>query len=241
MTSKTLTAGKTYFVTIKEETRHAGFFDEACQNFYLCRLLHCLNAYQVKLHAYLLEPNQILLLITPMNPAGFYSLMGFLNQNYSNYFASRFDRPVRVWRNAAFICLLPSHKLALDCQKFIERFPLKNRLYRHPGEYRFSSYCSNSFARNPGYLSKHPAFSLFLNREPESLSRYREFVARPFSEPYRQYLESRLMYGRCLMKLKAQIQLEKIKALTDKQKNATRTVVTGKAGNMPGLTPSYNT
>ncbi len=208
MSKDNLIAGKTYFAVLKEGTANTGFYDEACREFYLRRLLHCLGGYQVKLHAYLLEPNQVLLLVTPLTPTGFGSLLRFLNHSYSGYFSTRFSRPVRVWRDAAAVCLLPSQKLVLDSQKFIERFPLRSKSHRHPGEHQYSSYCSNSFCHRPQYLAQHPAFKLFLGRGPQSLNRYREFVATPFAASYYLFLESRLMLGRPLLGARPQYQLE---------------------------------
>ncbi len=203
-----LIAGKTYFAVLKEATANTGFYDEACREFYLRRLLHCFGAYQVKLHAYLLERNQILLLVTPLTPTGFGSLLRFLNHSYSDYFSNRFGRSIRVWRDRASECLLPGQTLILDSQKFIERFPLRSKSHSHPGEHQFSSYCSNSFCHKPQYLVQHPAFKLFLRRGPQSFNRYREFVAKPFMESYYRFLESKFMLGRPLLGAKSQYKLE---------------------------------
>ena len=88
--TKVYSAGKTYFVVLKERTSSTGFYDDACYAFYLLRLMHCLNSYRVKLHAYLLRPKEIWLLITPGTPTGFDSLQRFLNRAYSDYFNNRF-------------------------------------------------------------------------------------------------------------------------------------------------------
>ncbi len=240
MSNNNLMVGKTYFAIIKEGTIGTGFYDDACKQFYLHRLLHCLNAYQVKVHAYLLEPKQVLLLISPITPMGFFSLVKFLNNSYSDYFAIRFNRSVRVWRDIPSICVLPSSKLVLDCQKFIERFPLRSNKNENPGEFHYSSYCSNSFFSHPKYLSRHPAFSEFLNRETEPFRRYREFIAQPFAPPYALYLKSRLLSGRPLLTAKAQIQLEHSKTLTDKEKSGTIVVLTGDTGSVLGHAFSYS-
>lgn len=219
MANKSLAAGKTYFAIVKEGVSSTGFYDGICQEFYLCRLLHCLNAYQVKLHAYLLQPKEIFFLFTPLTPNGFYSLVHFLNRSYSDYFSNRFSRTVRVWRDDPALSLVPSSGLVLDCQKFIERYPLTICSHRHPGEYKFSSYCSNAFIRNPKYLLPHSSFRDYLSKDKEPLKRYRAFIDRPFSPAYLRYLESRLMFGRPLLSAKAQLRLEKCNALTNKNKN----------------------
>jgi putative transposase len=233
MVKKSLVVGKTYFAIVKEGVSSTGFYDDVCQDFYLCRLLHCLNVYQVKLHAYLLQPRQIFFLFTPLTPNGFYSLVGFLNRSYSDYFSSRFCRTIRVWRDNPSLNVVSSSELVLDCQKFIERYPLTICSLRHPGEYKFSSYCSNAFTRNPQYLSQHPSFRDYLSKSKEPLKRYRAFIDQPFSPAYLRYLESRLMFGRPLLSAKAQARLEKSNVLTDKDKNGRMTLMKGSVEEAP--------
>lgn len=228
-----LTAGKTYFVMLREATTNAGFYDEACQEFYLRRLLHCLTAYQVQLHAYSLQQKEILLLATPMTPTGLNSLLKFLNRSYSSYFGKRFSRPVRVWSDFPLICKLPSHKLVLDSQKYIERYALRSGEHCHPGEYRYSSYCSNAFTRNSEYLSPHPAYSNFLNSQEGLFSGYRQFVGHPFSQAYCLFLDSRLLFGRPLLSSKNEIQLENTEALTNKKINGAIALVSDMSGDVP--------
>ena len=202
MTRKTLKTRSTYFTVIKPRTEGTGFFDDACKEFYLCRLLHCQHAFQIKLHAYLLLDQQIFLLFTPQTPSSFHSFLSYLNRVYNDYYLVRFERKVKVWRGAPLISLLPSDKLVLDCQKFLERFTLKAENNNHPGEYLYSSYCSNAFSVIPKPLIRHKAFIQFLRKEVGSLGSYRDFIATPFRVQYEYFLQSRLLEGRPLLRLR---------------------------------------
>lgn len=192
---KTYNAGQTYFVVLKNRTSISGFYDDSCYQYYLLRLLNCLNIYQVKLHAYLLQSQEIWLLVTPGTPTGLDGLLRFLNQSYSEYFNTRFSRFVKVWSDAAISCEISGAQLALDCQKFIEREPLRANLVSHPGEYLWSSYCANSFSRNTNYLVAHGGYRNFLRGKRNCFSQYREFVASPYLDAYYLFLASRLLYG----------------------------------------------
>lgn len=188
-------AGQTYFVVLKEKTSTTGFYDEACYEYYLLRLLNCLNIYQVKLHAYLLQTKQVWLLVTPGTPTALDALLRFLNQCYSSYFNVRFERSARVWSDSALICSISGDKLVLDCQKFIEGEALKAKYVSHPGEYLWSSYCANSFGSNGHYLTPHGAYRNFLKGKTGGLSQYREFIASAYTPAYYLYLRSRLLSG----------------------------------------------
>lgn len=226
MSTKNLIPGKTYFAAIKQKTFGTGFFDDACKEFYLRRLLNCQNVFQVHLHAYLLMEKEIFLLLTPLTPTGFSSYCRFLNRSYSRYYKVRFTRGVQTWKDTATVCQLPSDNLILDCQKFVERYALGFNNTHHPGEYRYSSYCVNAFTHKPRYLKQQRAVRCFVENKPNGLERYREFIATPFREEYERFLHSRLLSGRPLVRQKVAFGLEDNGSLTDIEKSGTIATIT---------------
>jgi len=221
MANRSLISGKAYFATIKQKTFGTGFFDDACKEFYLRRLLNCQKAFNVQLHAYLLMEKDIFLTFTPKTPSGFDSFVRFLNDSYSRYYLIRFARSVSAWKNEPLVCRLPSDNLVLDCQKFVERYVLDFSSKGHPGEYGYSSYCANAFTHKPSFLMRHRAVQQFISIEANGLQRYRDFIAKPFREEYERYLQSRLLWGLPLLQQKSSSRLENSRALTDSEKSGT--------------------
>lgn len=215
MIRRSLIPYRTYFSAIKQKTFGTGFFDDACKEFYLCRLLQCQNAYKVQIHAFLLMEKEVLLLFSPLTPSGFDSFVRFLNRSYSRYYLIRFERTVIAWQNEPLVCQLTGDSLVLDCQKFIERYMLDNSTELHPGEYGYSSYCANAFTHKQGLLKRHRAVRQFMQIEANGLRRYREFVAEPFRQEYERYLRSRLLWGLPRLSQKHSSRLENSKALAD--------------------------
>ena len=204
--------GQTYFVLVERRTGCSGFYDDACYQFYLLRLLNCINAYHVRLHAYFFQANEIWLLVTPGTPTGVTSLLRFLNQAYSNYFNARFDRSVNarsmdIWSNTIVSSLIQGNSLVLDCQKYIERAAFSRGVVTHPGAYKWSSYCANSFGGALQYLTPHPAYNAFIEGIANPHSHYRDFISIPFNEAYCLYLESRLKFGLPLAKREQELAL----------------------------------
>lgn len=195
-------AGQTYIYLVQRRNENAGFYDNACYRFYLLHLLNCLGTFQIKLHAYVLKTDGIWFLATPGTPKAALSLIKFVNQSYSSYFNTRFDRSVKVWRDIPKSSLVQGDQLVLDCQKFIERVPLKYDSINHPGEYEWSSYCANSFGGTSRFLTHHKSFSALIKQSDSPYKRYREFIAKPFNNPYQLYLESRLISGSPVAKRK---------------------------------------
>lgn len=221
MATRSLISGRTYFALIKEKTFGTGFYDDACKEFYLRRLLNCQNAFRVQLHAYLLMEKEVFLTFTPMTPSGFDSFVRFLNSSYSRYYLIRFARNISVWQNEPLVCWLPGDNLVLDCQKYVERYVLDFSGEDHPGEYGYSSYCANAFTHKPRFLMRHRAVRQFIHIQANGLQRYRDFIAKPFREEYGRHLRSRLLCGLPLLQQKSSLRLENNSTLTDIEKSGT--------------------
>lgn len=188
-------AGETYLVCLESRIAGDGFCDEACYKFYLLRLFHCLNLFQVKLHAYLLLPREVSLLVTPGSPFCLRNLMRTINRSYSEYFNTRFGRAVKVWSDTPRSSLVQEATLALQCQKYIERRPLAESELGHPGIYRWSSYCTNAFGGGFHYLKPLAAYKAFIIETTNPYKAYREYIATPFKQEFLLYLQRRIESG----------------------------------------------
>ena len=185
-------AGQTYFVELAEKSGWPGFYDAACFKYYELRLLNFLRAFGVKLHAYVLLKSTIYLLLTPGSPTAVNNLLGTVNRAYEEYFNRRFSRKTKVWARYQKSRALEDHKLVLDCQKYIESAPLRNKLATHAGTYPWSSYCDSAFGVDSKYLTQHSALNAFLRSNSKPHESYREFIATPFENVTIHTLEHRI-------------------------------------------------
>lgn len=188
-------AGQTYVIYQRAINCGDAFYDNACYRFYLLRLLNSLRQCQVRLHAYCLLANEITLLLTPDTPFGISSLLRSVNSQYRRYYQQRFERMFDVWAGPRKSSLVQGHALILDCQKYIERLPIDLNIEQHPGAYEWSSYCANAFGIRYPHLTRHSGLEEFLEIPDQPFRAYRDFIARPFSKAYRDYLNSRLQSG----------------------------------------------
>jgi putative transposase len=184
-------AGEIYFIAFGSRIAGNGFCDDACFNFYLRHLLNSLNVFQLKLHAYLLLPNEVCLLVTPGTPYCVIRLMRSLNRAYSEYFNARFERTVKVWCDIPRCSLIRETKMALECQKYIERRPLASLELDHPGRYRWSSYCANAFGGDSYFLTPLEAYRAMLCENPNPYRSYRDHIATPFAKEFQRHLTTK--------------------------------------------------
>ena len=190
MRTRVYRAGLTYFIVLTGQSCGTSFFDRACYRFYLKRFSNSLCNFHVRLHAYSLLANEILLLATPLTPSAMSRLISSVNRAYSDYYNDRFGRAVSVF-GAPPTRIVAKNELALEVQKYIERAALHNTGIEHPGAYEWSSYCANSFGCKSSFLTPHGAYQKFLRAHSHPYQSYREFVARPFDSAYEDFLRSR--------------------------------------------------
>ena len=184
--------GKTCFILLEGHNGNQCFYDDACYRFYLSRIGNCLAHYQVEMHAYVLLPNEIQLLLTPGTAAGISQLMKTVGGAYVQYFNHRFERSGSLWKGRFKSRQLPDAGESLDVQKFMELAPAREGLVNHPGEYPWSSYCINAFGGHGKLLTPHPAYLALSSPWANRFRDYRSLLGRDFSAQELRRLEASL-------------------------------------------------
>ena len=173
--------GHPYFILLQASNGTVCFHDAPCYRQYLTRLISCLDAYRVKLHAYVLMPYEVQLLLTPATPFAVANLMRVVNGAYAQYFNTRFDRCGYLWRALFKSVVMLDELSVLECQKYIELAPVRERLVKHPGRYQWSSFYINAFGGHGEKLIAHPQYLLAGMGKSTGFKNYRDFLARDFS------------------------------------------------------------
>ena len=183
----------TWFVVNRAKVEGPAFFDDTCLNYFQLRLLNSLKVYHVRLHAYVLLPDEAWLLCSPELPKSLLSMLEYVNGCYSEYFNERFGRSTAVFPSRPHQAIIDSAQLLLDCQRLIESWPLAGAGVSHAGRYPWSSYAFNAFGGKSRFLSRHRFFRDYIATTDQALQRYRESIATPFDPVLRARLEQRLL------------------------------------------------
>lgn len=152
------------------------FFDDACIEYFLLRLLNSLNLYHVKAHAYFISNSKIYLLMTPETPSGAFNLWRSVASQYHSYYQSRFERAGKLLAGVINKRLLEDGESVVEYQAYIDQQPLFEAGITHPGQYSWSSYNSNGFGLKQRYLTIHPEFSQYMQQTANPKSSYRDLV-----------------------------------------------------------------
>ena len=136
--------------------RQACFLDERDYRHYLADLREAADKNDCRAHAYVLMPNHVHLLVTPMAEHGVTHLMQDVGRKYVRYVNHRYQRTGTLWEGRYKCSLIDSEAYLLTCMRYIELNPVRAGLVFQPGDYPWSSYVSNAYGKTNALLTPHP-------------------------------------------------------------------------------------
>lgn len=122
-------------------------------------LRQALSAARCRLHAYVLMPNHVHLLLTPDTEDGPATLVRAIGSRYVRYFNARYRRTGGLWEGRYHSVLVDSVAYLLRCSRYIERNPVRAFLVADPAAYQWSSYRRNAHGFEDPCVEEHPAYT----------------------------------------------------------------------------------
>lgn len=150
--------GVAWHVIQRGNNRSACFYTEDDCRFYLNVLKEQAEKFGCVVHAYVLMTNHVHLLLTPSQNESVSLTMKHLGQRYVQYINRTYRRSGTLWEGRYKSCLVQDEGYVLACYRYIELNPLRARMVKHPGEYRWSSYRANAFGEHDELLCEHEQF-----------------------------------------------------------------------------------
>ncbi len=169
-----------------------GFFDRACYDFYLRRVFHSLGFFRVALHAYVLLPERVWLLVTDSTSFGAGALTASVNRAYADYFRIRFSRQYQQWPQQPRQIPVYGEAAVLICQKLIEYEPVASGRAANTGQWNWSSYRTNAFGGRRPFVTRHPAVRKFLAQGNDPGGEYRSYINSGFGNGQNQFLRNQI-------------------------------------------------
>lgn len=162
--------------------RNACFFGAADYQVYLTMLTESAAESSCPVHAYVLMPNHIHILATPMLAGGAASMMKRLGQKYVQYINRRYQRFGTLWQGRYRSCLVGDERYFLICHRYIELNPVRAGLAAHPIDYEWSSYRINAHGQGSKLVVPHHFYSNLAKDSAERQSSYRSLFTDEMSE-----------------------------------------------------------
>lgn len=153
--------------------RQPTFFADADYRRYLATLGAAAKAHACDVHAYVLMPNHIHLLVTPRKPAGVARLMQSLAGRYAQYLNAAHGRSGTPWEGRYKASLVDSEGYLLACYRYIEANPVRAGMVANPGDYPWSSHGHNGAGVGDGLIVEHALYGALGATGEERRAAYR--------------------------------------------------------------------
>lgn len=175
-------AGNPHHVVQRGNNRSPCFFSERDYRFYLSCLREEAERYRCAVHAYVLNPDHVHLLVTPDSEDALSLMMRSLGSRYVHYINHVQRRTGTLWEGRYRSSIIESERYLLTCYRYIELDPIRLRLVAHPADYPWSSYRCHALGYGDSVIRDHPLYRA-LGATPEARAlAYRELFRDPITE-----------------------------------------------------------
>lgn len=154
-------------VVIRGKGADPCFSCDSDYQFYLDCLKKAATAYNCQLHAYVLMPDHVHMVVTPGAEFGVSNMMQSLTRRYIRYVKATYQGNESPWRKSYKSSLIDSRNYLFACMCYVEVNPVRAKIVDVPSEYKWSSYHANAYNKDPGTVNHHPMYSE-LGRDNES-------------------------------------------------------------------------
>ena len=162
--------------------RAATFVADGDRHLYLTCLGDAATKYACAVHAYVLMPNHVHLLVSPQRAGGVALLMQDVGRRYVRIFNDRHSRTGTLWEGRYKAAMIDSEQYLLVCQRYIELNPVRAGLVTGPADYRWTSYRHYAHGiRNPLVTAHELVQRLALN-DDERRDAYRDLFREPLAQ-----------------------------------------------------------
>ncbi|WP_426208945.1 transposase [Massilia sp. TWP1-3-3] len=179
--------------------RNPCFFCKGDYQVFLGMMEDALAEFDCTLHAYVLMPNHVHLLASPVDTTAPASLMQRVGQRYTQYVNRRYRRYGTLWQGRYHSSLVDNEGYFLTCQRYIELNPVRAGIVAHPVDYDWSSYRVHAHGEPSDIVVPHDLYHAIDAEKRARESSYRALFAQALPEPLldqvRQATQSNGIYG----------------------------------------------
>ena len=155
--------------------------------------LECLAAnslrYQCALHAYVLMPDHVHLLLTPETPDGVARLMQATGRQWSHYYKQSNKGAARPWAGRYKSTVVEAQTWLLTCYCYIEQTPLLAGLITRPDEHPWSSFTAHALCQPDPLILDHPVYTTLAADKNARCLAYNRRCLSPVDEPTRRTID----------------------------------------------------
>ena len=175
-------AGVPHHVIQRGNNRAPVFFADEDYRFYLICLQKGAARYQCAIHAYVLMPNHVHLLVSPGAEEGLSLMMRYVGSRYVQYVNYVYSRTGTLWEGRFRSNLIESERYLLACYRYVELNPVRAGIVESPAKYPWSSYVHHAEGRENKVIQDHPIYAALGSTPWERQQAYRALFRKPIDD-----------------------------------------------------------
>ena len=137
--------------------------------------------FKVAIHAYVLMPNHLHLLVSPSDSTGLGRMMQWVGRHYVPYFNAKYMRSGTLWQGRYKAAVIDSEQYFLTCSRYIESNPVRAGLASAPEDYPWSSFAHHVGIRPDPLITDHRVFWALGNTPFDREASYRTLMEQGLS------------------------------------------------------------
>jgi putative transposase len=151
--------GAVLHVIQRGNNRARVFTCAADYRFYLDCLGDASTQHGVAIHAYVLMPNHVHVLVSPSDARSLPRMMQKVGRKYVAKFNFMHARTGTLWEGRYKATLVDTDEYLLACQRYVELNPVRACIVATPADYRWSSHRANAYGCQDRLVTPHCAFA----------------------------------------------------------------------------------
>lgn len=165
--------------------------------------------FKVAVHAYVLMPDHLQMLVSPADDIGLGRMMQWIGRQYVPYFNSKYGRSGTLWQGRYKATVIDAERYFMTCCRFIELAPVYGGIVATAADYAWSSYAHHAGIKTDPLITDHALFWALGNTPFDREAAYRLLTEQVLTESEIKQLASALSKGWALGSDKFKAGLEK--------------------------------
>ena len=154
--------------------------DEDCNSF-LTWLGEASKLFKIAIHAYVLMPDHLHLLVTPIDETGLSKMMQWIGRHYVPYFNAKYERQGTLWQGRYKATVMEPHPYLLRTSLYIESNPVRSGLIADALDYPWTSYQHHVGLKTNSLITDHPVYWAMGNTPFQREAAYKEMMSNGLS------------------------------------------------------------
>jgi REP-associated tyrosine transposase len=138
--------------------------------------------YECAIHAYVLMPNHVHLLITAEDARGPSRMMQAVGRRFVRYVNTRYSRTGTLWEGRFWSSVVSSERYFMACSRYVELNPVRAGMVDVPDEYRWSSYRHNALGAADRLITPFALYEELGARAADREAAYRALFDDPLTQ-----------------------------------------------------------